>query len=392
MLGRLLWLGVKDCVFLTQQMRQSGDHNKQFRDLLDRLRCGTTSDSDIRVLSSRTLAVVSRQDWFRENILKWASAPIITSRNNAKDALNFEISKSFASRTRQQFDVYNSLDSHNGNPVKTSELREALGNLHSGQTGQLLGRLPLIPGMPVVVTQNYDVSGGVVNGMQGILKSVKYETGLDGTRYATSCVITSPSVDCSPLPYLDENEVVALRETTSFSIRLPTTGKNVTIKRTQLPVFPAFAMTDYKAQGKTMPLVIVDLESSRSRQSAYVMLSRATSLENLLVLRPFKRSRLTKDFSEDLKKETERLNRLSSATLKAFKQSNDWKHRCASKANPEPDSEPQSHSTNPSPNPSSSPTHSIAFTPVSPNIPFSPGMITITPGPFAKIHPFPSSG
>ncbi len=166
-----------------------------------------------------------------------------------------------------------------------------------------------------------------MNGMQGILKSVKYETGPDGSRYATSCVISSDSVDCAPLPHLSANEVVALRETTSFSIRLPTTGKNVTIQRSQLPVFPAFAMTDYKAQGKTMPLVILDLESSRSRQSAYVMLSRATSLETLLVLRPFKRSRLTTDFSEDLKKEINRLARLSVNTIRNFKSSDDWQRR-----------------------------------------------------------------
>ncbi len=178
--------------------------------------------------------------------------------------------------------------------------------------------------MPVFVTHNYDVSGGVVNGMRGILKSVNYETGPDGSRYATSCVISSDSVDCAPLPHLIEHEIVALRETTSFSIRLPTTGKNVTIQRSQLPVFPAFAMTDYKAQGKTMPLVVVDLESCRSRQSAYVMLSRATSMESLLVLRPFKRSRLTTDFSEDLKKETMRLKSLSNITICKFKASVDW--------------------------------------------------------------------
>ncbi len=34
--------------------------------------------------------------------------------------------------------IYHSLDSHNGNPVKNPELREALGKLHSGQTGQLI--------------------------------------------------------------------------------------------------------------------------------------------------------------------------------------------------------------------------------------------------------------
>ncbi|KAF8336600.1 uncharacterized protein EI90DRAFT_2912087 [Cantharellus anzutake] len=43
--------------------------------------------------------------------------------------------------------------------------------------------------------------------------------------------------------------------------------------RSQLPLLPAFCITDYKSQGKTLPKVILDLESAHSIQSAYVMLS-----------------------------------------------------------------------------------------------------------------------
>ena len=50
-------------------------------------------------------------------------------------------------------------------------------------------------------------------------------------------------------------------------------------------------MTDYKAQGKTLNRAIIDIESCRSLQSLYVMLSRVKSLNGLLILRPFKNER-----------------------------------------------------------------------------------------------------
>ncbi|KAF8313520.1 uncharacterized protein EI90DRAFT_2862165, partial [Cantharellus anzutake] len=68
----------------------------------------------------------------------------------------------------------------------------------------------------------------------------------------------------------------------------------------QLPLLPALAITDYKCQGRTLLKVIVDLESSRSIQSAYIMLSCATSLQNLLLLRPFRANQIMAHMSEDL--------------------------------------------------------------------------------------------
>ncbi|TDL19354.1 hypothetical protein BD410DRAFT_727336 [Rickenella mellea] len=79
-------------------------------------------------------------------------------------------------------------------------------------------------------------------------------------------------------------------------------------------MLPAFALTDYKAQGKTMQRVIVDLESCRGSQSPYVMLSRATSLDGLLILRPFRRSRICCRVSDDLRVENQRLRYLDACT------------------------------------------------------------------------------
>ena len=90
----------------------------------------------------------------------------------------------------------------------------------------------------------------------------------------------------------------------------------ITITRRQLPLLPAFALTDYKSQGKTLSRAILDIESCRSIQSLYVLLSRVKNLDGVLILRPFLKSRLypkTKNAS-DFNVEMKRLRYLSLQT------------------------------------------------------------------------------
>jgi len=60
--------------------------------------------------------------------------------------------------------------------------------------------------------------------------------------------------------------------------------KRCTIARKQVPIEPGFLMTVHEAQGQTMGQVIVDL----------AMVSRATSLDGLLVLHDFDMRQITK--------------------------------------------------------------------------------------------------
>jgi hypothetical protein len=70
--------------------------------------------------------------------------------------------------------------------------------------------------------------------------------------------------------------------------------KNFSVRRRQVPMCPAFCLTDYKVQGKTLPMAIVDLGtdgSSRGQNayryfcSAYFQLGRPRSWEDLTLLR-----------------------------------------------------------------------------------------------------------
>ncbi|KAJ6447543.1 hypothetical protein C8R45DRAFT_757228, partial [Mycena sanguinolenta] len=73
-------------------------------------------------------------------------------------------------------------------------------------------------------------------------------------------------------------------------------------------------MTAHKSQGKTYSHAVVNLTECRGTESPYVMLSRVTSLEGLLILKPFPKSKITCRQSEDVRIEMRRQQYLSLQT------------------------------------------------------------------------------
>lgn len=106
-----------------------------------------------------------------------------------------------------------------------------------------------------------------------------------------------------------------LQDTIELKFRHPHSGKNCQIKRTQLPIAPAFAMTAHKSQGQTMTKIIVDLHSCRGTEAPYVMVSRVTSLEGLLILRPFNYAKISCHQSQDTRTEFRRLENIRLKTI-----------------------------------------------------------------------------
>ena len=286
--GKLLWLSVKTVVILDQVMRQSGERNNRFVDLLQRLRQGRCTDEDYNLLNNRQLKYLDVAD---ENT-RWQKAPIIVSNNDVKDALNERATLDFAAQTNQVVQWYYSSDVHAGKIVSEPELRNHLQKMNSGKTNQRLGVIPLVIGMPVMICQNFDVEGGVVNGCIGTLEKVRYRVDHEGRRHAISCEINAPSTTAPNMPNLPCQHVVALEDTVDMRFVHPYSQKTCTIKRTQVPIVPAFAMTAHKSQGQTMDQAIVDLQSCHGMELLYVMLSQVTSLEGLAILRPFDKQKI----------------------------------------------------------------------------------------------------
>ncbi|KAJ7448420.1 hypothetical protein FB451DRAFT_1396677 [Mycena latifolia] len=77
-------------------------------------------------------------------------------------------------------------------------------------------------------------------------------------------------------------------------------------------------MTAHKAQGKTLAVVIVDLESTSGTESPYVMLSRAKSLNGVFILRPFSQKVLQRHPNQDVRNEFRRLDMLCHQTIMQY--------------------------------------------------------------------------
>jgi hypothetical protein len=236
--------------------------------------------------------------------------------NATKDALNIRAAKAFADATGRMMHWYHASDAMSRNKsIEDEGLIDRLNRMDSGQTSQRLGKIPLVIGMPVMISQNFDVPGGVVNGCSGTLKSVRYRVDAKGRRHAISCVIEAPDTSPGIISGLPDHHVVALEDTVSIEFKHYHSKHTRMIRRTQIPVLPAFAMTAHKSQGKTLEQTVVNLRQCRGTESPYVMISRVTSLDGLLILNSFKKDRITCRQSEEVRNEATRHQILALHTI-----------------------------------------------------------------------------
>lgn len=69
------------------------------------------------------------------------------------------------------------------------------------------------------------------------------------------------------MPELPKGYSITLKDRVDMKFTHPYSSKKCTIKCTQVPIMPAFAMTPHKAQGQTLAKVIIDLECCNGTES-----------------------------------------------------------------------------------------------------------------------------
>jgi ATP-dependent exoDNAse (exonuclease V) alpha subunit len=163
----------------------------------------------------------------------------------------------------------------------TGSDRLRLSTVRSKESKELLGQLPLIPGMPVIMTENLSMPHKVVNGSEGVLRDVIYHNVPEG-REAVCAYVQMPASSLQ-VNGLERSLVPIFPQSMQFTYTTSSRSK-IKISRSQLPLIPGWAFTDYKVQGASLESVIVDLYSAQGLQNAYVMLSRVKSLCRLGVL------------------------------------------------------------------------------------------------------------
>ena len=237
-----------------------------------------------------------------------------------------------------------------GKNIDDASLRKTILELPDNKTEHLPGYLPLVLGMPVLLTKNVATELALSNGTHGIFRQVVYkESPADvqfhntnfpaNTKFITHpkyalvefshCKVDSELAELQPkiIPItisektflFDAKELLSYNVAKAAKINKRTT--KISIKRKAFPLIPAYSMTTHKSQGQTLEKVIIDLVTPPEPTevaSVYVPLSRVKRLDNILIIRPFEFATLQVKPSIAQLQELKRLDTIAQNTQKRF--------------------------------------------------------------------------
>ncbi|KAF8143072.1 hypothetical protein K438DRAFT_1634279 [Mycena galopus ATCC 62051] len=327
--GAWLWQQFTKVVILRKNFRALQD--PEYTNLLARVRLGITwdgkqtmnarqsgdgqnySEADFKTLHKRQLAGLPSAD--RDS---FADAPIVCATRVVRDVINYQLTLNHSRRTGNTCHFYHSKDWYQKMELN-EDMQRRVWQIRSTHTKDSLGKLPLSIGMKVMVTENIALKASVVNGAEGILREIHYSLDSKGCRTVDCAYIEVKGAGVN-LHLLGPDVVPIFPVSASFKYE-PHSGTVYKISRTQLPPVLAYTFTDYKLQGRSLQRVIVDLNGARSLQSLYIMISRATSLGSMSVLRNFTPRTLHTHLGEDFRREFERLEDLDALTKVAYERS-----------------------------------------------------------------------
>ena len=254
-------------VVLDQIMRQQGDDQKDFRDLLSKLSEGKFGKKDWEKLKERDLNGPNFSPEQKQEFL--LSATMICAYNEDLHEHN-----------KRRILALNAPLAH----VKAEHNCPEASNskLSSNEDGGLPKQLVVCKGMEImIVGVNLWSEAGLTNGAKGTVKYLLYKNGEKPPSMPVAILAFFPKY-LGPSYIKEAEKVVPIIPVTK------TWHENKkTCSRTMFPLVPGYATSIHKAQGATLSRVIVNLGPVEySTGLAYTAISRCKTFENLAFL-PF---------------------------------------------------------------------------------------------------------
>ena len=347
--GRKIYEEFSTVIILQEQMRVT-DH--LWRDFLNHLRYGRVETRHLKMLrtlllkrqtpdSSLTyspnttplpdshtdpIETVDRSIDFSAQ--PWADASLITPRHAVRTRWNEAATQKQCADSKARLFICPALDTIKGSSLTLEERYALASPPKKGRRRRDKGLPELIHlaiGMKVMVTNNLQTDLDITNGARGVITDIILnpdEPPLDEGPVVTlkhlpeSVLVKLTRTRAAALPGLEEGVIPIQRISTKMQIHVR--GKSATVTRTQFPITGAYSFTDYRAQGQTIPYVVVDIASpptsGLSLFNLYVALSRSSGRNTIRLLRDFDDNTFLQAHVPELLEEDERLAELDALT------------------------------------------------------------------------------
>ena len=265
-LGKIVFEEFKRTIIFDTIMRQQGDKQKRFREVLNNVSTGKFTRDDWSYLDERNLMDTSkileseRNEFFND-------ATMLCAYN--KDLIQYNITRIKAL----------------GNPIaiiKSMNSDATVASVTATKAHGLPSQIMLAKDCKVILTANLWREAGLTNGAKGIVKYIVYEPSVKPPKLPCIVIVQFPQY-IGPSYLKDYNNCVPIvpRKKDWF------TGKKL-CWRIMLPLKPAYGTTIHSSQGQSLDRVIInigDLEFSNGL--TYTAISRCKAVE-MLSFKPMK--------------------------------------------------------------------------------------------------------
>jgi hypothetical protein len=328
-LGRAIYEEFKTVVILREQVRVT---DEIWRDFLVHLRHGRVKEHHLKML--RTLIVGTPNCLptdFSQN--PWDSVALVTPRHAVRKSWNEAALRRHCRNTGVRLYVCPAEDKIKGRDLS---LAERYGLAARGSSGKrkrkkdLPDMIEIAIGAKVLVTQNIDTDLDVMNGARGEIVDIvlhpdepPFEGGpIIKLKYLPAYILVKMErTRATKLEGLDEGIIPIEPASHSIRISVRTRGRKYvtrSVTRRQFPMTAAYAFTDYRSQGQTIPVVMVDVAKPPTGKldlfNLYVALSRSSGRSTIRLLRDFEDEIFKSSHCIQLMEEDDRLETLDRNT------------------------------------------------------------------------------
>ena len=285
-----------DIVMLRTNHRQGED--KEYADILNRLRIGTVEDEDLRKLEERVLSI-NHPDIPSDALVETCknSAVNYINEDKLKMISDDEFVSEAITRTKTQGKIKPLLD--NSGAVRNMPLQHIL---------------KLRIGARIMLTYNIDTCDSLTNGTFGEVKGfqfdqnnfvskiyVQFDNDISGKERRKNFVTLQQLYHPLPVTPIDKIEFL-------YSLSRKQSAASANASAIQFPIKLAFAATSHKIQGSTIKkpkMLVLDLRTVMEAAQTYIMLSRVQALSQLVLLESVPSRKIYA--SSDAMKELERM-------------------------------------------------------------------------------------